>query len=157
MDPGGQPRRAYPPPPPPMPLPDTSPVEVDGRELPGDLTALLFGATAGRVLILEAVLRAGIESTRGLLSLPLDDLRHAGRGLNEPVRRALAQHLWHTWGVRLGCLAVPTPQPRAGAPPGRGVAPMADRYAAAFAEMDGGGASPPRPGALDVPFSEEPR
>lgn len=103
------------------------PVLVDGREIPPDLPGLLSGGPgvdgrlvegltrAGNVMILDHLLRAGIEDTRGLLELPPERLPY--QGIRDAVVNALRRFLRARWGVALGCLAAPTSDP--GGPPSR--------------------------------------
>jgi len=110
----------------------------DGRELPGNLPALLWPGPGspegchrvGRVDVIDRLLRVPICSTRELLAVPLDRWRDdRGKcflpGMAGLVDR-LEVHLRARWGVELGELAAPSAPARG--PPSR-ASPRSDPMA----------------------------
>lgn len=75
----------------------------DGRTVPGDLPGLLNLATSGRVLLHDALMRAGIGTTRDLLRLDADE-RKFTRGIGPVLWNAVSDAL-AVRNVVLGCLA----------------------------------------------------
>ena len=109
----------------------------DGRDIPGELTALLFGCNLGRQRASEVLVNAGIGDTVALLRIPVEELRFVPR-TGRPVWDAVADHLRGSWGVELGALATAS----ATGPPAR-AAPR-------------GGPREAPPGFADLFFGPEP-
>ena len=104
-------------PPPPRPMAEDieahlADVQIGPVLLPGDLSALLYGVQVGRRVASHALVAAGVRGTRDLLSKKprgTASLVYEG-GVGQTLIDRVDEHLWATYGIRLGCLYVPEPE-----------------------------------------------
>ena len=98
--------------------PTPGPVRVGGRELPGDLVALLGELPAvGRRGTVEYLLGCGVDSTRAFLEVPAARWRFVG-ARDHAVVAAILRHLRERWRVEPGALAPEEAPARGAARPG---------------------------------------
>ena len=125
---GTRTREPGPPTPTPTPTPtadledEPGPVVLpDGRELPGNLPALLDGISGGfgrMHRLCRQLAEAGYPTTRQLLELPAGRLRFQRHGLTDADDRDVDEVLRRRWGIGAGALATP-PAADSRGPPSR--------------------------------------
>jgi hypothetical protein len=135
------PKRAAPPDPSPNVIPLHPPDDTDThlqighREIPNQLTKLLFGCRVGARDAAEILVRANIGSTRALLRIPVPELRFQPQ-TGRAVWDAVADHLRETWdGLELGVLSDPVQANPARAGPSRGRAATANAVSDEMARL----------------------